>query len=169
MGSPLQHEVRRFFRGFAKGAEPLWQNKFYKKAKEGWEGAGRAGNLRRLRWFPALLPARKRGKISAVAEINILNYTTPAPLCQPKMLDILSKMCYTIPTERSLASVTVAVCFLCVSTGRSKSFFILLPCVHPKGGDCMNYLTLSELIQIMMLLLALATFIVSFYHNDKKR
>ncbi len=33
----------------------------------------------------------------------------------------------------------------------------------------MNYLTLSELIQIMMLLLALATFIVSFYHNDKKR
>ncbi len=33
----------------------------------------------------------------------------------------------------------------------------------------MNYLTLSELMQIMMLLLALATFIVSFFHNDKKR
>ncbi len=33
----------------------------------------------------------------------------------------------------------------------------------------MNFITLTELLQILMLLLAFATFILSFFHNNRKR
>ncbi len=70
-------------------------------------------------------------------------------------------------TERSLTSVKVAVVSSHALRG-SPIFCICFPKVCPKGGESMNYITLTELVQILTLLIVFATFILSF-HNNKKR
>ena len=56
--------------------------------------------------------------------------------------------------------------FLCVSTGKRKSFSF--PDVYRWGGDALMYVTWYELIEFIMALITLA-FVIMSYLNSKKR
>ncbi len=86
-----------------------------------------------------------------------------------KNIDIFDKVCYNTRTERSLTSVKVAVAPLWNPQGSIYLFSIYFPDASQRGGDCVNYLTLTDFINMLMLLLAFGTFILAFFNNDRKR